>query len=105
MSVAIEILYYEGCPNVQQTTRLVQRIVSELYFDADIYLVEVRDAEDAIARRFLGSPTVRVDGEDVEPGAGRRRGYGLATRVYRTEEGLSARPEEAWIRAALAQRW
>ena len=105
MSVAIEILYYEGCPNVQQTTRLVQRILSELYFDADIFLVEVADAEDAVRRRFLGSPTVRVDGEDVEPGADVRRGFGLATRVYRTESGLAAKPEEAWIRAALAQRW
>ena len=105
MSVAIEILDYEGCPNVQQTTRLVQRIVSDLYFDADIYLVEVTDAEDAIARRFLGSPTVRVDGEDVEPGAEARRGYGLATRVYRTESGLAAKPEEAWIRAALSRSW
>jgi hypothetical protein len=51
--------------------------------------------------RFLGSPTIRVDGRDVEPGAEERQEFVLSCRVYRTERGLAGQPDEAWIREAL----
>jgi hypothetical protein len=51
--------------------------------------------------RFLGSPTIRVNGRDVEPGADDRETFVLACRVYRTEAGISGQPLDAWIRAAL----
>jgi hypothetical protein len=61
----------------------------------------VPDADAAVALRFLGSPTVRVDGHDVEPGADERRDFVLACRVYQTDQGTAGEPDEAWIRAAL----
>jgi hypothetical protein len=39
--------------------------------------------------RFLGSPSVRVEGVDIEPGAGERTDFGLKCRLYRTSEGQS----------------
>jgi hypothetical protein len=51
--------------------------------------------------RFLGSPTVRVDGRDVEPGADERDEFALACRVYRTQDGLRGQPDPEWITAAL----
>lgn len=53
--------------------------------------------------RFLGSPTVRVNGRDVEPGAEERTDYVLACRVYRGEAGFSGQPDERWVREALAE--
>jgi len=55
----------------------------------------------AVRERFLGSPTVRVDGIDVEPGAGRRSAFAVSCRLYRTPAGLHATPPEDWIVAAL----
>jgi hypothetical protein len=61
----------------------------------------VPDAEAAVEWGFLGSPTIRVDGRDVEPGASERTDVAFSWRVYRTENGFSGQPPEAWVRDAL----
>jgi hypothetical protein len=71
--------------------------------EPEIRLVEVSDADAAVELRFLGSPTVRVDGVEVEPGAEARRDFALACRVYRSERGVAEQPEEAWLREALTE--
>jgi hypothetical protein len=65
-------------------------------------LVEVTSPAAAERVRFLGSPSVRVNGQAVEPGAGTRESFVLACRLYRTAAGISCQPAEEWIRAALA---
>ena len=99
----VEILYFDGCPNHEATRELVERVAAELDVDAQPELVEVSDGEAARALRFLGSPTVRVAGHDVEPGAEDRTEYVLACRVYQGEHGFSGQPDERWVRAALAK--
>lgn len=56
-------------------------MLAELGVQAEVSELEVRDREQAERPRFLGSPTVRVDGIDVEPGAHARRDYGLSCRM------------------------
>jgi hypothetical protein len=97
----VEILYFNGCPYYEQTTSRLERVAAELGLRPEIRLVKVADAEAAARQRFLGSPTVRVNGKDVEPGAEKRGDYGLFCRVFTTERGLSGQPEERWIRDAL----
>lgn len=99
----VDILYFEGCPNHGASRMLVERIAAELRVEPDLGLVRVADAEAAVRLRFLGSPTVRVDGRDVEPGAEERGNYVFACRVYRTEHGFSGQPDPAWIRRALSE--
>ena len=99
----VEILYFEGCPNHEQARALVERIAAELTVEPEILLVEVPDSDAAIALKFLGSPTVRVNGRDVEPGAEERREFVLACRVYRSERGVAGQPDERWIREALSE--
>lgn len=96
----IEILYFDGCPGHQRMLPQVRRLAAEV--GADIELRRVDTPEAAEAERFLGSPTVRVDGRDVEPGAAERSDYGLKCRIYRSAQlGQSAVPPEDWVRAAL----
>jgi hypothetical protein len=99
----VELLYFQGCPNHESTRALVEQVAATLHLAPAIELVEVPDAEAAVAHRFLGSPTVRVDGRDVEPGADERRDFTVACRVYPTEQGLAGQPDEAWIRDALSR--
>lgn len=68
-----------------------------------IELVNVPDADAATRLRFLGSPTVRIEGTDVEPDADQRLHFTLACRVYRTEHGLAGQADPGWIRAALTR--
>jgi hypothetical protein len=99
----VEILYFEGCPNYEPARALVERLAERLGIEPEIELLEVADTGAAVALRFLGSPTVRVDGLDVEPGAEERRGFALSCRVYRGERGVFEQPDERWVREALTE--
>ncbi len=99
----VEILYFEGCPNHEATRALVERVAAELEVEPDVRLVEVPDPDAAVSLGFLGSPTVRVEGRDVEPGAEDRRDFVLSCRVYRTGRGLSGQPDASWVREALIE--
>ena len=68
---------------------------------ARVEVIDVVTLAQAERRRFLGSPTVRVDGRDVDPWAEGHSDYSLSCRIYRTERGLAGAPDEGWIRAAL----
>lgn len=97
----IELLYFDGCPNHEALLPRLREIVADSGISAEVELRRVSD--DAVARRerFLGSPTVRVDGHDVEPGAELRTDYGMKCRLYRTAAGLTGQPDEDSLRAAL----
>ena len=97
----IDILVFDGCPNAEPTRQLVERVARELAAQPEIEVVVVPDAEAAEQTRFLGSPTVRVNGRDIEPGAEARHDYSMACRVYETADGLAGQPDGAWLRDAL----
>jgi hypothetical protein len=99
----VEILYFEGCPNHEQTRELVAEVAGQLGLQPEIALVEVSDGQAAERWRFLGSPTVRVEGRDVEPGAEERHEFVLSCRIYRSKNGISGRPDADWIRTALTE--
>jgi hypothetical protein len=97
----VELLYFEGCPNVEAVRALVQGVAVDAGVTPDLRLIEVT-AQDVERFRFLGSPSVRVNGRDIEPGADERTTFTFACRVYETPSGLSGRPARDWVRAALA---
>ncbi len=103
MSRLVEILYFDDCPNWPPVATTVDRLARELGVAVDVRLVRVAGADEANRLRFLGSPTVRVDGRDIEPGAGERSDFALACRVYRTDAGLAGTPAESWITTGLAE--
>lgn len=98
----VELLYFDGCPNHTAARETIKRVIAELDVDAELMPIEVPGPEAAVRERFLGSPTVRVDGSDIEPGADERTDYVFACRVYRIDGGTSGVPDERWLRVALA---
>jgi hypothetical protein len=97
----IEVLYVHGCPHHPAVLALVERVRAELGIDAELRTTLVGDHEAAERAGFPGSPTVRVDGLDVDPAAPSTRAPSLACRLYRHEHGLAGQPAERWIRDAL----
>ncbi len=95
--VTIDVLFFDGCPNHEPTVQLAREVVSALGVPAEIHEVAVETAGDAEERRFLGSPTVRVNGSDIEPGADDRTGFTLSCRMY----GSAGVPPRDWMVAAL----
>lgn len=99
-SVRIEVIAREDCPNRDMALIVVERVVDEVGVPADIEVVEVADDEDAAEHRVLGSPTVLVDGRDVDPEP-LYDAWSADDRLYRTDRGPCGWPEPEWIRDAL----
>jgi hypothetical protein len=99
----VEVLYFDGCPNHVPAVALVERVAGELGIEAKLRLVNVADQGAAERFRFLGSPTIRVGGRDVDPSTEERTDYGLSCRIFRTEAGIVGQPDERWVRDALAR--
>ena len=100
-SVQIEILAREDCPNRGMALVVVERVVDETGIPAQIQVVEVASDEDAQTHRVLGSPTVLVDGRDVDPQPSLLADFSVDDRIYRTERGPCGWPDAEWIRDAL----
>ncbi len=101
MTMRIEILFFDECPNVTLAETRVRQALSSTQGSADVRLVRVEDQSDAVRRRFLGSPTVRVDGVDVDDTAASRDDYGLQCRVYTNDNRLEGAPSIANILSKL----
>jgi thiol-disulfide isomerase/thioredoxin len=98
--VRVEILAREDCPNRDMAVIVVERVVDETGVPAEIEVVDVLDDEEAAEYRVLGSPTVLVDGRDVDPEP-MYDVFSADDRLYRTPRGPSGWPEAEWIRDAL----
>ena len=95
--MTVEVLYFEGCPGFAELMPRLRALAG----DAPIELRPITTPDAARAERFLGSPTVRVDGVDVEPGAAERSDYGLKCHLYATADGLRHSPDDALLAASL----
>jgi hypothetical protein len=101
----VEVLTFAGCPNGPAALRLVEQLSSELRLDPEIRLVDVPDQEAAVRAGFLGSPTIRVDGADIDPHIRRLDGspLGMSCRIFSTDAGPAGLPDSNWLRAALTR--
>ena len=97
----IEVLYFDGCPNHESLLPHLRELLAQAGADTEIELRRIESPEAAERERFLGSPTVRVDGRDIDPGARGRDDFGLKCRLYRTDQGLVGIPPDAWVLAAI----
>jgi hypothetical protein len=95
--VRIEFLYFEGCPSAETLLPRVRELLTRAEVGDEPELLHVETIEDAERERFLGSPSVRIDGHDIEPGADGRTDFGLKCRLYRTAAGSGGVPPEAWV--------
>ena len=97
----VELLWWEGCPSTEEARDLLAGVLAEHGLDpAAIEMREIATEDDASRERFVGSPTIRVDGVEVAPEDGEP--VGLTCRVYRTRDGRTAPvPDPQDIRAAL----
>jgi hypothetical protein len=100
----VVLLYFDDCPNYEAFLPHLRELLDRARVETDLRLVRVDSPQAAKRERFLGSPTVRVNGVDVEPGANARRDFGMKCRLYRTSAGLAGIPADNWILEALSAR-
>jgi hypothetical protein len=99
--MTVELLWWEGCPSHPEALAELRRILSEEGVEAEVERVEIADDEQARHEHFPGSPTIRIDGEDIVP-PGEGDPFSLTCRVYRTRDGgFSPLPDPEDVRAAV----
>lgn len=99
----IRFLYYEECPSHDQALARLKQVIAEANIDAPIDIIKVETEPQAQALRFVGSPTIRLNGEDIVP-VPSDAFYSLTCRAYRLEDGrISPLPSLDMIRQPLQQ--
>jgi hypothetical protein len=96
----IELLWWRECPSWNRALAELREEMRALGLDPDsVEVREVATEEDAERERFVGSPTIRIDGRDIQP---THEPAGLTCRVYRLRDGrISPLPDRAEVRVAL----
>jgi len=99
----IEVLYFDGCPNHKPAIQRVRQVLAEEGLCAEV--LEVNVSEPLIAQEvgFLGSPTIRVNGLDVEPEARRVHSYGIMCRTYAVNGRREGLPSREMLRRAIRE--
>src|SRR5215208_6764549 len=96
--MTVEIFYFEGCPNHKPASERVRSVIQEEGLSAEVTEIEVPNEAAAKKVGFLGSPTVRINGIDIEPASRDGKKIGFACRCY--PGGL---PATEMIRAAVRE--
>ena len=103
-AITVELLYFDGCPNYETLLPRMHELVARAGVTAEVELRRVESDEEAQRQRFLGSPSVRVGGRDIERDADTRKDFGLKCRLYRADSGTSGVPPDSWVLAALREQ-
>ena len=97
--IKIEFLYFDGCPNHHQALAELRAFLKEKNEESPIEIIKVETQEAAVQNRFVGSPTIRFNGEDIlRPPDG--QSYALGCRVYPTSKGFTGLPPRELIETA-----
>ena len=98
----IQYLYFADCPSHEEGLARLRKVLAERAAVPEIEIIEVRTEAQARRLKFIGSPTIRIDGRDIDPGGLMGENYALTCRIYHLPEGrFSPLPSEQMIREAL----
>ncbi len=97
----VELLFWDGCPSHSRALADLRAAMTDLGLDPNTVAVrEIDTHEQAMQERFVGSPTIRIDGIDVLPPGEEQ--FGLACRIYYRRDGrVSPTPDPVDVRDAL----
>ncbi len=101
MTREVELIWFSGCTNHPAARAMLEQVIADVAPGTPIRDIDA--TENSVAQRlhFPGSPTIRVDGRDIDPSYVDPGDYTPRCRLYRTTEGLRGLPERTWIEHAL----
>jgi hypothetical protein len=99
----VEVLYFAGCPNHLPALNRVREVLAKEAASAEVTEIEVESAASAERLQFLGSPTIRINGLDIEQAARSSRSIGWMCRTYTHHGEHVAVPPTEWIEAAVRE--
>ncbi len=100
--MVVELLYFDDCPSWERVLEELTAIQNEKTVQFSVHLRNIKSDEEATRLKFLGSPSIQIDGIDLWPEV--RSTYAMNCRMYRTPEGLKGWPSLDMIRQRLHER-
>jgi len=97
----IELLYFDGCPNHEQAFQNLEEALKETNTESEIEIIKVNNPEDAVAKRFLGSPSIRIEEKDLEIKEDNTTEYSMRCRRYRNGDQWQGYPSKELIKDKL----
>jgi hypothetical protein len=100
----IELLYCDGCPSWLHTRADSEAVLAQRGLTDTVNLINVQDNEQANELRFTGSPTLRIDGVDIDPDTppgGYDDGFNMECRIYWVDGKPTGLPPREWIERAI----
>lgn len=97
----IEFLFLSGCGNARAALHLLRRVLAEEHCEAPVTVRIIRDDDSVVRYRFHGSPTILIDGVDIEGPSVGREGCRPRCRTYHPHGGHPGVPHGDTIRRAL----
>lgn len=101
MAKLIELFYFEGCPSWERALENLEEAMKLEGVGTPVEKVLVTSGEDAKTERFLGSPTIRIDGVDLDGPEADKREFMFGCRIYPEGDETAGWPSIAVIRRAL----
>jgi len=96
----IELLYYPECPSHERALELIHEALAQEGATAEVWVIRIDTQEQADAHRFIGSPTIRINGRELQPQP--HLPYRLTCRAFQHEDGrLSPLPSLSMLREAI----
>lgn len=102
-TVTIEVLHFEGCPNHLLAIERIHEVLEEEGISAEVRETNVDDVFMAQTLGFQRSPSVRVNGLDVEPAARSASDYGMMCRTYAVDGRREGLPSREMVRRAILE--
>jgi hypothetical protein len=99
--MTLELFYLRGCPNHRVTVDLVHSVLRAEGVVVEVDEVLIKNYEDASSRAFPGSPTIRVNGHDIENISSDPLAVGLACRTYLVEGRRQGVPPRSLLEQAI----
>lgn len=97
----IELLYFEDCPSYQTAQKYLEEVIKEQKLGIQVEMVKIESDEEALTNRFLGSPSVKVNGLDIERSARERGDFTMCCRLYPEAGKMVGWPGKDLIRHAI----
>ena len=100
----VEVLYVSECPSHPAAVKLVRDVLAAQGVATHIHEVLVRNEQMASEFKFLGSPTIRINGKDVAGESPTAKNFGLSCRLYQGSKQIGLPPAEVIHRAVQEAR-
>ncbi len=97
----IELFYFDGCTAYQTALKYLRELIQEKNLDVAVKMIKIEGDQQARASRFLGSPSIRINGVDIEPGAEKIKDFSMRCRLYLEDGETSEWPSKKMIARAI----